>query len=83
MDIPMLFLGEQPILSLYAFGKVNGLIVESGDGLTQIVPVFNSFKIEPGVSKQNLAGQDLTNYLQKILIKEGFDLNNKNDYYLV
>ena len=33
-DTPQVFFCQQPILSLYALGLLNGAVLESGEGLT-------------------------------------------------
>ena len=51
------------VLSLYASGRTTGLIVESGDGVTQIVPVFEGFAIARGIQRIDVAGRDVTDLL--------------------
>ena len=36
---PGLYIGSPAVLSLYASGRTTGICCESGDGVTQIVPV--------------------------------------------
>ena len=40
-EVSQLFFGTQGILSLYGVGMIEGVVLESGDGVTQIVPVYN------------------------------------------
>ena len=70
-NVPGMFVAIQPVLSLHATGNVTGLVLESGDGVSQIVPVYEG-KINPtATSCLELAGRDLTNYLTKMLADRG------------
>jgi len=48
------------VLSLFSTGRTRGLVVESGEGLTQAVPVFEGYAIPHAIFKMPVAGQDIT-----------------------
>lgn len=56
-----------PVLSLFATGRARGVVVESGEALTSIVPIFEGFALPHTVTTMNIAGQDITKYILKKL----------------
>merc|ERR1712039_598374 len=56
------------VMSLYAAGRTTGLVVDSGDGVSHTVPVFEGFSIPHAVEKMEIAGRVLTEWLQKLLV---------------
>eukprot|EP00924_Labyrinthula_sp_SR-Ha-C_P009274 snap_masked-scaffold_2-processed-gene-18.53-mRNA-1 protein AED:0.32 eAED:0.32 QI:0/-1/0/1/-1/1/1/0/369 len=65
------------VLSIYSGpGRMTGLVVHSGEGVTQIVPVFEGYIIPHGVLRINLAGNDVTENLRSLLRKKGKDYSN-------
>lgn len=73
----------QAVLSLYAQGLVTGVVVDSGDGVTHLVPVFEGFCMEECVARLDLAGRDITNYLIKLLLVRGYAFNRTADFETV
>eukprot|EP01156_Anaeramoeba_ignava_P020908 Anaeramoba_ignava/c17566_g2_i1.p1 GENE.c17566_g2_i1~~c17566_g2_i1.p1 ORF type:complete len:258 (+),score=101.50 c17566_g2_i1:2-775(+) len=71
-NIPAFSLQNQSVLSLYCSGRKNGIVVDIGDSIIQIVPFFQGKIILNGVKTINLGGRDLTNYMAKILTEKGF-----------
>ena len=53
--VPAFYLGIQAVLALYASGRTIGLVVDSGEGATNTVPVYEGFAM-PQISRIPLAG---------------------------
>lgn len=66
-----LFIGMEPKLSLFSSGRTNGLVVDIGDRISYFTPIFDGEIIEKGVSFVDIGGQDLTDYLSRILYEKG------------
>jgi actin-related protein len=59
------------VLSLYASGKTTGLVLDSGDGVSHAVPVFQGFAIPNSIRRIDVAGRDVTEHFQQLLRKSG------------
>ncbi|XP_050392332.2 actin-3 isoform X2 [Patella vulgata] len=70
-QVPGFYLGIQSVLALYSAGLKNGIVYDSGDGVTYIVPVKDGYAIQGAIERLNVAGSDLTSYLQGLLLGKG------------
>lgn len=69
-NIPGLYIAFSSLLSLYSVGKSNGIVVDSGEGVTQIVPCLDCFPINNGLIRLDLGGKDLTEFMIRLLVME-------------
>lgn len=70
-NVPALYMSIQAVLSLYASGRTTGVVLDSGDGVTHAVPVYEGFAINNSVRRIDVAGRDVTEQMQLLLRKNG------------
>ena len=93
------YVAIQAVLALYAQGtSVNlpfssesnqgsglssGVVVDSGDGVTHIVPVYESVVLNHLTRRLDVAGRDVTRNLIALLLRRGYALNRTADFETV
>jgi len=73
----------QAMLVLYAQGLLTGVVVDSGDGVTHIVPVWEGICPPTLIKRLNVAGRHITRYLIKLLQVRGYAFNRSADFETV
>ena len=69
-NIKSFYLDVQAVFSLYSCGRSKGIVFESGHQASNIVPIEDGHIISQGINIFQLAGSDLTDYGNKLLLRD-------------
>lgn len=73
----------QAILSMYSEGKMTACVLDSGDGVSNVIPVVGGYVLSNQIKRSNLAGKEITKYLIKLLFLRGYAFNSSADFETV
>jgi actin beta/gamma 1 len=82
-NTPGMYIAIQAVMSLYSAGKTTGVVLDSGDGVSHFVPIFEGYAFPHAIIRVNLAGRDLTDYMLKILSERGLHLTSSAEREIV
>ena len=79
-NIPSFYLTNQWIAALYASGRTSGLVLESGEEITNMTSIYEGYTLPHSSQRLLLAGNDITKYLINILKERSIELSGTKEF---
>merc|ERR1711865_320479 len=77
------YVALQAVMSLYAAGRVTGLVCDAGDGVSHTIPVYEGYCIPHAIKKMEIAGRVLTKWSRDLLQTIGETFNSAAEMEIV
>lgn len=82
-NVPSLYVARRPVLSLYSAGRLNGIVLDSGDSSSLATPIYGGYYIQNATVPLNVGGKDVTIMLQQLLNEQGYNFTSFSQQEIV
>lgn len=78
--VPAFYSENEAVLACYASGRNTGIMVNIGEGVTQIVPLWEGRVIQSGVKRFDFGGRNVTEFLSRMLTERGYMISSSAEH---
>jgi len=82
-DVPGVLVVPAAVLSLFASARKTGCVLDSGDGVSHAVPVYEGHALPHAIVQLDVGGRDLTRHLQGLLQERGLHFTTRMEMELL
>lgn len=82
-NVPAMHVAIQAVLALYSSGRTTGVVLDTGDSQTHIVPIASGYALPHAIQRLDIGGRDLTAYLTRILTERGYSFTTTAEREIV
>jgi actin beta/gamma 1 len=81
--VPAFYVQAGAVLALYAAGRSTGVVLDSGEGVSTCVPVYEGAALQWGVRSVDVAGRDMTDGVIRELMERGYPMTTTAEREIV